>query len=53
MSARQILIEIYLDYINNYLTIARYAECNEMYEDQAQKLINLAEQVYNSTHPEA
>jgi len=33
------LREFYLDYVNNYLTIAKFAEHNEITEQQAETLI--------------
>jgi hypothetical protein len=50
---RDILINVYLDYVNNYLTTERYAECNGLSVEHAQMLIDLARNVYNSQHPEA
>jgi hypothetical protein len=50
---RNQLIEIYLDYWNNYLTYERYAECNGLHIQEAQTLINLAREVYIANHPEA
>lgn len=49
---RNQLIEIYLDYLNNYLTIEKYAEHNGLHLYQAETLINLAREVFNSQHPE-
>lgn len=51
--AREILIEIYLDYVNNYLTIERYAEHNGLTFCEAEKLIELAGVVNSHPHPEA
>ena len=50
---RNTLIDIYLDYVNNYLTYQRYAECNGLHDYEAKALIDLARTVYNSNHPEA
>jgi hypothetical protein len=50
---RETLITIYLDFWNNYLTIERYAECNGLHNGEAQMLIDLARNVFNSNHPEA
>lgn len=49
---RETLIKIYLDWRNNYLTVERYAECNALTIEQASKLIALAREVFDSTHPE-
>ncbi len=50
---RDTLIDIYLDFWNNYLTVERYAECNGLHNSEAQSLIDLARNVFNSYHPEA
>lgn len=47
------LIDIYLDFWNNYLTVERYAECNGLHNDEAEALISLARKVFNTNHPEA
>jgi hypothetical protein len=47
------LIDIYLDYWNNYLTHERYAECNGLRVNEAITLIDLARSVFNSNHPES
>jgi hypothetical protein len=53
MTARQSLITLYLDYLNNYVTVERYAECNGLTVEQAHSLITLGRHVFNSDHPEA
>lgn len=50
---RDVLIQAYLDYWNNYLTVEKYADHNGLSVDQASALINLARQVFDSQHPEA
>lgn len=35
-SAREYMIDIWLDYWNNYLTVGRYAECNGLTDKQAE-----------------
>jgi hypothetical protein len=52
-TARDILIEIYLDWVNNYTSIKRYAECNGLTETRAHALIDLARVVACTKHPEA
>jgi hypothetical protein len=52
-TARQSLITLYLDYLNNYITVERYAECNGLTVEQAHSLITLSRHVFNSDHPEA
>ena len=50
---RDTLINMYLDWRNNYLTVERYAECNGLLVNEAQKLIDLGRAVFNHAHPEA
>ena len=50
---RQKLIEVYLDFRNNYLTIKFYAEANDLHIKQAEQLLALAKDVFESEHPEA
>lgn len=50
---REILINAYLDYWNNYITVEKYAEHNGLTVEQGKKLIDLAREVYNSEHPDA
>lgn len=53
MQARQLLIEIYLEFWNDYLTVEKYAEHKGLQLDQAQRLIDLGRDVFNSKHPES
>jgi hypothetical protein len=50
---RTTLINIYLDFRNNYLTIEKYAEHNGLHTNEAIELLKLAKIVFNSNHPEA
>jgi hypothetical protein len=50
---RDVLIDVYLDMVNNYLTTERYAEHNGLTNEQAELLRYLANDVYNSDHPDA
>ena len=50
---RNILIEVYMDFINNYLTIDLWAEHNSLTLEQGRQVIAVARQVYNSEHPES
>lgn len=52
-SARTVLSELYLDYFNNYFTVAAFAEHNELSILHATQLIRLAKRVHESVHPEA
>lgn len=53
IQARDILIECYLDFFNDYLTVEKYAEHNGLTPEQAKTFLELAKQVENSEHPEA
>jgi hypothetical protein len=52
-NARDYLIALYLDYTNNYLTLTKFAEHSGLHEDQARQLLAIAQNVFNSDHPEA
>lgn len=49
---KQQLIEMYWDFRNNYLTVAKWAEHNGLYEEDAEAIINAARHIINSPHPE-
>lgn len=49
---RMQLENMYFDWINNYITIALFAEHNGLTEQQAKELIDLAKSVVYSDHPE-
>lgn len=51
--ARDYLVFLYLDWVNNYLTVAKFAEHNGLTVKHTEKLIQLMEYVFNSPHPEA
>lgn len=40
------LIAMYLDYVNDYLTVSRYADNNGLTYEEAKALIDLARKVY-------
>ena len=48
MSTRDYLIEQYLDYRNNYLTIETFADHNGMTANQAEVLIALGRDLLNT-----
>lgn len=50
---RQTLINAYLDWINNYASTETYAEHNGLTLAQAQALLAVAKDVFNSPHPDA
>jgi hypothetical protein len=51
-SMRETLINAYLDFRNNYLTVEKYAEHNGLHVQAARVLLDLAREVFNSKHPE-
>lgn len=53
MTARDQLIAMYYDWVNNYLTQAKYADHNGLTEKQAEVLLSLAQSVAESDHPDA
>lgn len=53
MTARDLLIQIRLDYLNGYLTPAVYAEVNGLTENEGRELLLLAAKVASHDHPEA
>ena len=50
---RDIIINAYLDYLNNYLTIATWAEHNGLTEEQGIKFIELAREIAYTNNPDA
>ena len=53
MISREQLIDDYLDFVNNYLSVSPFAEHRGLTEGQARLLLDLAKMVFNSPHPEA
>jgi len=49
---REQLAAIYLDWRNNFLTVAGFAEHYGLYDNEAEMLINLARQCFENNHPE-
>jgi hypothetical protein len=47
------LIEAYIDFINNYLTVEKWAEHNGLTPEQGLVYMDLAREVYYSEHPDA
>lgn len=45
---RDKLIVVYLDYVNNYLTIEKFAEHNLLTVSQATSLLDLSKQIFNT-----
>lgn len=50
---RQQLIDWYLDWVSNYLSVDKFAEHNGLSRDQALKLLELGEELHNTPHPES
>lgn len=53
MSARQYLTDIYLHWLNDFLSVAAFAEYHGITDAQAAGLITLARDIFNTDHPEA
>lgn len=53
MSAREQLKAIYLQWVNDFLSVARFAEYHGITDAQAANLITLARDIFNTDHPEA
>jgi hypothetical protein len=53
MVTREQLLDDYMDYINNYLTIEKYAEHRGLTVLESKALILLAESCLRHNHPEA
>ena len=49
---RQHMIDIYLEWINNYCSVETFADHAGLYYDEALQLINLAKQIYNADNPD-
>ena len=52
-NARDYLTTVYLDWVNNYLTMGVFAEHHGLTFSQAADLIKLAKEIHNSKHPDA
>ena len=53
MISRKQLIDDYLDFVNNYLSVSLFAEHRGLTEGQARLLLDVAKMVFNSPHPES
>ena len=49
---REQLNNVYLEWVNNYLTIEKYAEHKGLHVDEATTLINLARDAHRGERPE-
>lgn len=52
-TARVMLQILYLDWVNNFISVSRFAEHHGLTGDQGAALIKLAKSVAESNHPEA
>lgn len=50
---REELAGIYLDWLNNYLTVAKFAEDYGLHIEEAIKLIEVGKSCHDLPHPEA
>ena len=50
---REALKEIYLDWVNNFISVDGFAEHYGLYRDEAEALIKLVWTVCDREHPEA
>jgi hypothetical protein len=50
---REELINVYLDWKNNFLTIAGFADHYGLHDSEAYELINLSRQCAENPHPDA
>ena len=53
MSAREQLKALYLHWLNDFLSVASFAEYHGITDAQAADLITLARDIFNTDHPEA
>lgn len=50
---RESLTALYLDWVNNYMTLALFAEHHGLHIEESEKLIELARAIACIKHPEA
>ncbi len=50
--ARTVLTEYYLDFVNNYISLVKFAEHNGLTGKQAEDLLRVAKAVFETKHPE-
>lgn len=53
MISRETLAREYLDYVNNYLTIEKFAEHRGLRVNEAELFIEVCKQSFELNHPEA
>lgn len=49
---REQLAQVYLDWLNNFLTIAGFAEHYGLHDEEAAILIDLGRRCFDNPHPE-
>lgn len=42
---KHIILDMYLDYVNDFLTVARFAEYYDMPEEKADRIINIGRKI--------
>jgi len=50
---RESFYKVYLDWVNNYLTIEKFAEHYGLHINEAESLINLSKTIFENNHPES
>jgi endo-alpha-1,4-polygalactosaminidase (GH114 family) len=50
---RESFNKVYLDWVNNYLTIEKFAEHYGLHINEAENLINLSKTIFENNHPES
>ena len=50
---RRDLFELYLDWVNNYLTIETFAEHHGLFVPEVEKLLEVAQSCFENNPPEA
>lgn len=49
---RQVLTDVYLEWVNNYLSIEKFAEDYGLHVNEAQELLALGKKIMDNKHPE-
>jgi hypothetical protein len=52
MITREKLSALYLDWVNNYLTIEKFAEHHGLFVPEARALLDVAQACFENNHPE-
>lgn len=52
MIDRQALRRLYLEWVNDYLTIEKFAEHHALHVDEAEQLVKVAQSCFENNHPE-